>query len=45
MKTGMDSANGANGDPTLADKKKGEIILQAMVDDLVTFIDGFKIEK
>lgn len=44
LKTGMDSTNGANGDPTLATKKKGEIILQAMVDDLVVFIDGFAAE-
>lgn len=44
LKTGMDSVNGANGDPTLANKEKGEAILQAMVDDLVVFINGFTAE-
>ena len=45
MKSGMNTKNGANGDPTLATKEKGKIILQAMVDDLLTFLTGFSREQ
>ncbi len=44
LKTGMKTANGAHGDPTLANKEKGELILKAMTDDLITFLKGFSDE-
>ncbi len=44
LKTGMKTANGAHGDPTLATKEKGELILKAMTDDLVVFLNGFSKE-
>jgi len=35
------SASGANGNSTLATKKKGEEMMQAKLDDILTFLDGF----
>ena len=37
----MDTPNGANGDPSLANRQKGEAILNAMEEDLAAFIEGF----
>ncbi len=37
----MDSPNGVNGDPTLANVEKGEKILDAMAEDIVRFIESF----
>lgn len=45
LKTGMNTENGAHGDPTLATQEKGAIILQAMTDDLLAFIAGFSQEQ
>jgi creatinine amidohydrolase len=45
LKTGMNTENGAHGDPTLATVEKGEVILQAMTDDLLKFITGYTQEK
>lgn len=37
----METANGINGDSTLATPEKGEIILSAMADDIVNFVEEF----
>ena len=42
LKGQMETKSGIHGDSTLANKEKGEIILKAMEDDLVAFIDGFQ---
>ena len=39
--TGMSTPNGTNGNSTLATKEKGEVILNAMVDNICTFLDEF----
>ncbi|MCK5735175.1 MAG: creatininase family protein [Spirochaetaceae bacterium] len=44
LKTGMTTKNGAHGDPTLATKEKGELIIKAMTDDLLVFLKGFSEE-
>lgn len=45
MKSGMNTENGAHGDPTLATQEKGDIILKAMTDDLLTFVTAFLTEE
>lgn len=41
MMTSMSTPNGTNGNSTLATKEKGEVILNAMVDNICTFLDEF----
>ena len=40
-KTGTYSPTGSWGDPTLATREKGEVIVEALVKDLVSFIQAF----
>ena len=41
----MVSKTGTNGNPTLATREKGELLLEDMVNDLVAFIEGFRAFK